>query len=82
MERFERTRIGIITPDDAVNDDEYWEYVNEDVTLLIDRYPRHLNPNDPHHRKMVCFSFALSKQLVMISRNISLTCSTVKSSVS
>jgi maleate cis-trans isomerase len=38
MERFERTRIGIITPDDAVNDDEYWEYVNADVTLLIDRY--------------------------------------------
>jgi maleate cis-trans isomerase len=34
----ERTRIGIITPDDAVNDDEYWEYVNTDVTLMVDRF--------------------------------------------
>jgi maleate isomerase len=38
IERLERTRIGIITPDDAVNDDEYWMYVGGDVTLLIDRY--------------------------------------------
>jgi maleate isomerase len=38
MNRHERTRIGIITPDDAVNDDEYWQYVNDDVTLLLDRY--------------------------------------------
>lgn len=38
MQRFERTRVGIITPDDAVNDDEYWEYVNSDVTLIIDRF--------------------------------------------
>ena len=38
MERIERTRIGIITPDDAVNDDEYWEYINDDVTLILDRY--------------------------------------------
>jgi len=38
MNPLERTRIGIITPDDAVNDDEYWRYVNPDVTLLLDRF--------------------------------------------
>jgi len=52
MERFERTRIGIITPDDAVNDDEYWQYVNDDVTLLIDRY-RTPSRFDPISSQMV-----------------------------
>jgi maleate isomerase len=49
MESFDRTRIGIITPDDAVNDDEYWRFVNDDVTLLIDRYrtPERYAPINP-----------------------------------
>src|SRR5262245_11677163 len=49
MERKEKTRIGIITPDDSVNDDEYWEYANEDVTLIIDRYrtPARFDPISP-----------------------------------
>lgn len=49
MENSHRTRIGIITPDDAVNDDEYWRYVNDDVTLLIDRYrtPERFAPINP-----------------------------------
>lgn len=44
-----RTRIGIITPDDAVNDDEYWRFVNDDVTILLDRYrtPQRFAPIDP-----------------------------------
>lgn len=44
-----KTRIGIITPDDAINDDEYWQYVNDDVTLLIDRYrtPARFDPISP-----------------------------------
>jgi maleate isomerase len=48
-ERLEKTRIGIVTPDDAVNDDEYWEYVNGDVTLLVDRYstPKRYDPIGP-----------------------------------
>jgi hypothetical protein len=32
----------------------------ETVGLLIDRYPRSLDPADPNQTKMVCFSFALS----------------------
>lgn len=33
-----RVRIGIICPDDGVNDDEYWQYVPEGVSLLWTRY--------------------------------------------
>ncbi len=49
MDNLNRTRIGIITPDDAVNDDEYWRFVNDDVTLLIDRYrtPERFAPINP-----------------------------------
>lgn len=32
------TRIGVITPDDAINDDEYNHYLPPDVTLLWTRY--------------------------------------------
>ena len=32
------TRIGVITPDDAVNDDEYQQYLSPGVTLLWTRY--------------------------------------------
>lgn len=33
-----RKRIGIICPDDGVNDDEYWQYVPDNVSLLWTRY--------------------------------------------
>lgn len=33
-----RNRIGIICPDDGVNDDEYWQYLPETVSLLWTRY--------------------------------------------
>lgn len=33
-----RTRIGIISPDDGINDDEFWRYLPSDVTLLWTRY--------------------------------------------
>ena len=33
-----RSRIGIVCPDDGINDDEYWHYVPDDVTLLWTRY--------------------------------------------
>lgn len=41
-----RTRIGIICPDDGVNDDEYWSYLPEGVSLLWTRYTtaKRLNP--------------------------------------
>lgn len=41
-----RKRIGIICPDDGVNDDEYWQYVPQGVTLLWTRYrtPRRFEP--------------------------------------
>lgn len=48
----ERCRIGIVTPDDAVNDDEYWKYVGPDVTLLVDRY-RTSQRSDPISVDMV-----------------------------
>jgi len=40
------TRLGVITPDDAVNDDEYYNYVPPGVTLLWTRYrtPRRFEP--------------------------------------
>lgn len=40
------TRIGVITPDDAVNDDEYNHYLPPGVTLLWTRYrtPRRFEP--------------------------------------
>lgn len=41
-----RKRIGVICPDDGINDDEYWQYVPEGVTLLWTRYrtPRRFDP--------------------------------------
>jgi maleate isomerase len=33
-----RKRIGMICPDDAVNDDEYWQYLPKGVSLLWTRY--------------------------------------------
>ena len=33
-----RARIGLLTPDDAVNDDEYWQYLPEGVSLIFTRY--------------------------------------------
>lgn len=41
-----RKRIGIICPDDGINDDEYWQYVPPEVTLLWTRYrtPRRFDP--------------------------------------
>jgi maleate isomerase len=41
-----RRRIGIVCPDDGINDDEYWQYVPTDVTLLWTRYrtPRTFDP--------------------------------------
>lgn len=41
-----RKRIGVVGPDDGVNDDEYWQYVPPEVTLLWTRYctPRRFDP--------------------------------------
>ena len=47
-----RARIGVITPDDAINDDEYWQYVPEGVVLLVTRY-RTAQRFDPISRGMV-----------------------------
>lgn len=33
-----RARIGIISPDDGINDDEFWNYLPERVNLLFTRY--------------------------------------------
>ena len=33
-----RARLGLVSPDDGVNDDEYWEYLPEGVSLLFTRY--------------------------------------------
>ena len=47
-----RARIGLVTPDDAVNDDEYWEYLPEGVTLFFTRY-RTATRFDPISPEMV-----------------------------
>jgi hypothetical protein len=43
-----KIRIGVVCPDDAVNDDEYWSYLPSDgsATLLWTRYstPSRFNP--------------------------------------
>jgi len=41
-----RKRIGIICPDDGINDDEYWQYAPQGVTLLWTRYrtPQRFEP--------------------------------------
>jgi maleate isomerase len=33
-----RARIGLVSPDDGINDDEYWRYLPEGVSLLFTRY--------------------------------------------
>ena len=33
-----RARLGLLTPDDAVNDDEYWQYLPAGVSLIFTRY--------------------------------------------
>lgn len=33
-----RARLGLITPDDGINDDEYWQYLPEGVSLIFTRY--------------------------------------------
>src|SRR5829696_4932485 len=33
-----RARIGVISPDDGINDDEFWAYLPERVNLLFIRY--------------------------------------------
>ncbi|MGH6954402.1 MAG: maleate cis-trans isomerase family protein [Alphaproteobacteria bacterium] len=33
-----RGRIGLVAPDDGINDDEYWNYLPEGVSLLIGRF--------------------------------------------
>lgn len=33
-----RARIGVISPDDSINDDEFWQYLPERVNLLFTRY--------------------------------------------
>ncbi len=47
-----RARIGLVTPDDAVNDDEYWEYLPEGVSLIFTRY-RTATRFDPISPQMV-----------------------------
>ncbi len=47
-----RARIGLVTPDDAVNDDEYWKYLPEGVSLLFTRY-RTATRFDPISPQMV-----------------------------
>ena len=41
-----RTRIGIVSPDDGINDDEFWAYAPAGVTLLWTRYrtPKRFEP--------------------------------------
>ncbi len=41
-----RARIGVVSPDDGINDDEFWEYLPERVNLLFTRYrtPRRDDP--------------------------------------
>jgi len=46
------TRIGMISPDDGVNDDEYYNYLPPGVTLLWNRY-RTPRRNDPISVEMV-----------------------------
>ena len=33
-----RARIGIVSPDDAIIDDEYWRFVPDGVTVLVTRF--------------------------------------------
>lgn len=33
-----RARLGLLTPDDAINDDEYWQYLPDGVSLIFTRY--------------------------------------------
>ncbi len=47
-----RGRIGLIYPDDGINDDEFWEYLPEGVTLLITRYTTPMR-DDPIDAEMV-----------------------------
>lgn len=44
-----RGRIGLLYPDDGVNDDEFWLYLPEGVTLIMTRYttPQRDNPIAP-----------------------------------
>ena len=45
-------RIGVVTPDDAINDDELWEYLPERTNLLVTRY-RTLKRFEPISSAMV-----------------------------
>ena len=38
MDEIMDARIGVITPDDGINDDELWAYLPERVNLLVTRY--------------------------------------------
>jgi maleate isomerase len=38
MHQAMRARIGVVSPDDAINDDEFWQYLPERVNLLFTRY--------------------------------------------
>src|SRR5262245_17212281 len=41
-----RGRIGLVMPDDAVNDDEDWLYLPDGVNLFIGRYTTHKRDDD------------------------------------
>ena len=44
-----RARLGFVTPDDGVNDDEYWQYLPDGVSLIFARYltPKRFEPISP-----------------------------------
>ncbi|MCZ6679257.1 MAG: hypothetical protein O7E52_18665 [Candidatus Poribacteria bacterium] len=44
-----RARLGLLTPDDGINDDEYWHYLPEGVSLIFTRYrtPTRFDPISP-----------------------------------
>ena len=41
-----RGRIGLIMPDDGINDDEYWNYLPEGVTILNARFTTKTRDDD------------------------------------
>ena len=47
-----RARLGLLTSDDGINDDEYWQYLPEGVSLIFTRY-RTETRSDPISLSMV-----------------------------
>ncbi len=64
-----RARIGVVLPDDSLNDDEYWLYTPQGVNVLLSRYTT-FNAGEPVHRDTLKSAYDKFDMVLAAARNL------------